>query len=68
MKTKQVKFRDPDMVLHGGILVDDKYIICGCCGGVFEVSDGMCEIVEEYENWVSFEEDIVDSLDDETGD
>lgn len=68
MKTKQVKFRDLDTVLHGGILVDDKYIICGCCGGVIEVSDEMCEIVEEYEDWVSFEEDIVDSLDDETED
>lgn len=68
MNVKQVKFLDADRHIHGGILVDDKYIICGCCGGVFDVKDDEIEIIEVYENWVSFEEEIVDSLDDETED
>lgn len=39
MKTDMVMFKDPDGEILGGIMVDDKYIICGCCGGVFEVDE-----------------------------
>jgi len=42
MKCVQVKFNtkniDEDTWL-GGIMVDDTEIICGCCGGTFEVDD-----------------------------
>lgn len=35
METKQIKFRVwPDDAPYGGILVDNKFVICGCCGGV----------------------------------
>ena len=42
MKCAQVKFNtkniDEDTWL-GGIMIDDTKIICGCCGGIFEVDD-----------------------------
>ena len=35
---KQIKFIDEDNVILGGIIdTDDNIIICGCCGGTFEV-------------------------------
>jgi hypothetical protein len=39
METKMVMFKDPDGEILGGIMVDNKYIACGCCGGVFEVDE-----------------------------
>ena len=36
MTTKQVKFFDSEnQAIHGGILINDETLICGCCGGVF---------------------------------
>lgn len=63
MYTYQVKFRvneeeDEDVVL-GGIYVengDEQYIICGCCGSVFD-ADEVC-IVEKYEDWFDLSEEI----------
>ena len=45
MKVHQIKFRTEDSPVKwlGGIMVDDDYIICGCCGSVFNCdafSDG----------------------------
>jgi hypothetical protein len=42
MEARQVMFRDPEGNILGGIFVDDgcdSYIICGCCGGVFEYEE-----------------------------
>ena len=62
MITKQVKFKDVcNDSIHGGILVingNDKYIICGCCGGVIEVDEDV-EIIEEYNNWVDISDSII---------
>ena len=65
MLTQQVKFWDDDnKKWFGGIMIDNEYIICGCCGGVFEIA----EIVEytpiefqpiyPYENWADLTEEI----------
>lgn len=56
MKTKQVKFKDPEGDILGGIMVDNKYIICGCCGGVFEVEE--VEILEVYKTWLNISDEI----------
>lgn len=33
MTTKQVKFFDSEnQAIHGGILINDETLICGCCG------------------------------------
>ena len=73
MTTKQVKFRDNDGEIHGGILLDNNYIVCGCCGTVFnlkeelEENNSCFEILKEYK-WISFEEYILDDEDDRTED
>lgn len=57
METKQVKFRVwPNDAPYGGILVDNKFVICGCCGGVFGLDE--IEILVKYENWVSISDEI----------
>ena len=55
MFCQQVKFWDTDGGKFGGILVNDEYIICGCCGGVFEKSEVIYEI---FDNWVDIDEAI----------
>lgn len=58
MKAKQVKFKDFDGVILGGILIEDEEIvICGCCGVIFEVEE--IEIVEVYNYWVDLSSDII---------
>lgn len=45
MSVEQVYFYHfADDKFYGGILVDNKYVICGCCGSVFELEDGEIEI------------------------
>ena len=61
MKTKQIKFRDTDNdAILGGILIDDRYIICGCCGGVIDLNEEDCgaEILERYP-WINISDAIV---------
>lgn len=56
MEVKQVKFLPSgEEVYQGGIMVDNTYIICGCCGGVFEMEE-----VEKYETlpWINISEEI----------
>ena len=63
MNTMQVKFIDEDGSIHGGILVDDKYLICACCGGVFDLTEEHEEpfkILEKYNYWVDFSEGIIE--------
>ena len=61
MLTRQVRFRSlDDDAYFGGILIEDgknSYIICGCCGSVFEMDD-IAEI-QEYENWVNISDEII---------
>lgn len=58
MSVIQVKFKDFEGEVHGGILVEDEgIVICGCCGGIFEVKE--IEIVEKYGYWVDLTEFII---------
>ena len=59
MFTRQVIFKDEKGTIFGGIYVefdDERYIICGCCGGVFDADE--VEIVKTFEDWVNIEEEI----------
>lgn len=55
METKMVKF-EVDEETFGGILVNGEYIICGCCGSVFEVDE--VTILKEL-SWINISEDIL---------
>lgn len=62
MTTKQVLFVDPaENDVNMGILVNDEYVICACCGGVYEIDEIL--IIREYDFWVNFNEEICDNLD-----
>ena len=68
MIVEQVKFRsniDEDIVeckeeAIGGIAIYEnkklQYVICGCCGGIFEPDE--CEIVEVLE-WLPISDEIM---------
>ena len=53
---QQVKFREN--AIHGCIMVDNKTIICACCGGNLEVED--VTILEIYDDWIDFTEFILE--------
>ena len=57
MYAKQIQFKDDEDTIFGGILVNDEYIICGCCGGIFEKEE--VTILKEFENWVDISEEII---------
>ena len=62
MTAKQVLFVVPDENdPHMGILIDHDYIICAECGGVFEADEVL--IIQTYDVWVTFEDEIADELD-----
>lgn len=62
MTAKQVLFVVPDdNDPHMGILIDHDYIICAECGGVFEADEVF--IIQTYDSWVNFEDEIADELD-----
>ena len=54
---KQVKFKDNEDNIFGGILTDDGNIICGECGGLLEPED--FEIIEIYDFWVDLSDTII---------
>lgn len=56
MVCQQIRFCDPDGEELGGILVDNTYVICGCCGGVFEKDE--VSILHIYTDWVDINEEI----------
>ena len=56
METKQVKFKDFEGNILGGIMIDNKFVICGCCGGVFEMEE--IEILEVYKVWLNISDEI----------
>lgn len=61
METKQVKFVAlGEEAIMGGILITDgdkEYVICGCCGGIFEMED--IEILQEFSDWVDISYSII---------
>lgn len=58
MVVQQIRFRDlygEPSISVGGILINDEYIICGCCGGIFENDKEEIEILEKYDDWVDLD-------------
>jgi len=58
MIANQVKFKDFEQDIYGGIIIDNEYIICGCCGGVFEVEEIGKENIKILP-WVSLDIEIL---------
>lgn len=49
---RQVTFhRIGDDIIDFGILFDERWIICGCCGTVFDLLEDDIEILEESDEW-----------------
>ena len=68
----QVKFKDNEAKqIHGGILLDDGSIVCGCCGGLISSDEiGLDKghtIITKYDNWINLD-DVIIGDDDERGD
>lgn len=63
MNFKQCKFKDleNDTILGGILNEDEKYIICGCCGGIIDLSEEPSdyEIIKIYDNWLNISEEII---------
>jgi hypothetical protein len=62
--SRQVKFIDysnPEKAL-GGILFENGDVLCACCGGIFPMEEEYetFEIVNVYDNWIDFSENIID--------
>ena len=66
MAFKQCKFTDFDGIVRGGIYVmtngqvedpENDYIICGCCGGIFQLDDVESYIC--YPSWLDISEEII---------
>ena len=61
---KQVMFYDKvNQMKHGGILMDNGDIICGCCGGIIPADeiggeDDDHKILKVYDFWVNLDEEI----------
>lgn len=62
----QVAFWEPDGLCYAGGIAYRDEIICGCCGGIIELSDiydsapeGVRAVVE-YRDWMSLEDYILD--------
>lgn len=52
---RQIRFRIIDEDYedgYGGILFDERWIICGCCGTVFDLLEDDIEILEEFDEWM----------------
>lgn len=64
---KQIKFKDFEGSIFGGIQLDNGDVICGCCGCTYpfdeigKLSDeSEIEIINTYEDWVDFSDEIID--------
>lgn len=68
---KQIRFEDLVGDVYGGLLVDNKYIICGHCGDIIEdfcpLDEDIenfrdkynCKIIEIYDKWVPLSDEII---------
>lgn len=54
--TKQVLFLDFEGTVHAGLLLDDGWIVCGCCGSLVEPDEYL--LLHVYKEWVDIEEEI----------
>ena len=58
---RQCSFMDDEGNTLGGIYCDfdngDRYIICGCCGGIFDPNE--VENLEIFNFWVDLSEEII---------
>lgn len=68
MVTKQCKFADLYGDVHGGIYImtngqtediENDYIICGCCGGIFQLDDDSIDWWSIYPDWVNISQEII---------
>ena len=66
MYAYQVKFREVNnhhpRAGYGGIRIIDgqnreNYVICGCCGSIFE--EGEYKLIEEYDDWNDLSQEIL---------
>lgn len=58
---RQIRFYDTENKTElGGFLVDNKYIVCGCCGTVLgENGDDDYPILEIYPGWTDLSDCII---------
>ena len=61
---KQIKFKDKENnEIHGGIMMNDGSILCGCCGGLITADEvgenGTHEIIEVFNTWVNLDDEIL---------
>lgn len=71
----QIIFKDLENDdIHGGILLDDGDVICGCCGGLFEADEKgeTWDLIEKFDNWIDLDEticgDVLDEYEDDDED
>jgi hypothetical protein len=60
---KQIMFLDMEdepHMKHGGIMLDNGDVVCGCCGGIFEAAERgeTWELLKEFDCWVNIEKEI----------
>lgn len=65
---KQVKFKDTENdVIHGGILLDNGDVVCGCCGGLITKDEidnpdefNNITILETFDTWTDLDKTILE--------
>ncbi len=64
---KQIMFKDiENESIHGGILLDNGDVICGCCGGLLKADEinQTWSNINTYDEWIDLDETICgDDLD-----
>ena len=60
MLAQQVQFWDDDnKEWFGGIMIDNEYIICGCCGSVYECNELKKKKIIPYDAWINISDEIL---------
>lgn len=60
-RTKQIMFVDlENKTTHGGILLTNGNVVCGCCGCIFEADEeGVTwETLHVFDTWVGLDDEI----------
>ena len=54
------EFYHENSLYHGGILLEDGSVICGCCGGLFpaDEQDETWHLEKIYDDWINISEEI----------
>lgn len=59
MYAEQIIFKyDGTIGLLGGILIDRKTVICGCCGEIIDINDKKIKIIKHLK-WISISNEII---------